>query len=722
MDIFCRNVPEQVGPNHLKKELTPVLARFNIIVFGCRRAGKKNAVLTILDSQKAQRLLDEYGQDEQRTRRPAKPLKIFAQPIYLSKSRTEPDEFALRHLRYEEEKHLAAQTATRTTNNVPRAPMSNAGSVAGGSVTHGHGHGQGHGPQIKSFNITTMSCGQWDYDGDRPVFIEFFRCPGFGKIVFGKSMLRIAMHNVAPSTEYYMEITYSNVDSIHVGTSQQATVTVTTQYAPRFFVSDLMEKLKAQTVKLLNKYAQAPSKRRVGHFAGNHGVTSGICFTYRFELQDSRDTFALSNLKGDGSVPPISRWVDKRFTYAQPFGFFKTRFEVSLEAQDIPFGLKFQLTKLVWNGDISVATMSELYPHILRLAELHGVENTINGLTMAALKLQYPSPDTHPRDVQVPALKILLEEMIERAKVQSSACFNLTHPNYVKVHRAQVTPSGIYLYGPNTETKNRVLRQHIDHINHFLRVEFVDETGDPLYFDPRSSQEEIYHGRFKGVLKQGIKIGERHFSFLGFSHSSLRNQTCWFVAPFTTKDGERFDAQSIIRGLGSFEHIRSPAKQAARIGQTFSETQSSIAVPEEAVFLNEPDIKRNGRVFSDGVGTLSLSLMYKIWSEYALREMVKPTVFQIRFAGMSSLYQTLYIAIADSKHFRRQGNGVIGHPTKRGPVGFTGVDGQIYGQQSLEHRDLRLWNQIATILSKLADYQNIGRPRCATRSFRESSS
>ncbi|WEW61966.1 RNA-directed 5'-3' RNA polymerase [Emydomyces testavorans] len=625
MEIFCRNVPEQVREKHLKKEFTFVLARFSIVTFSCRRAGKKNAYLTILDGDKAQRLLDEHGQDDARKQKPARLLKMFNQPIYLTKSRNEADEYLLRTLQLEEEKRLASQAANSKTANVPEPPISNVGSVP----TDHNANSQVN--RIKKFPVTTMSCGIWDYHHGHPAFVEFFRCPGIGKVVFGKSMLRVTMSNVAPSTEYYLEFSYSTVRSIHIGTSQQASVTVTADIAPRFFISDPMEKLKAQTAKMANKYAQVPTKRRVGHFGGNHEITSGACFTYRFELQDRRDTYAIRNLQGNDSFPPINRWVDRRVAYTQPFVFLKAQFDSFLHRQQVPFVLKFQIAKLVWNGEISPTKVLQLYPRILQLLAVHGVERIVEGLK--SLTLEYPDPDTHILDVDANSIASLLETTIDRAIFQRNDRLNLTHPKYVKAHRAQVTPSGIYLYGPNTEPKNRVLRQYSEYINHFLRVEFTDETGDPVYFDPRASLDEIFHGRFKDVLKQGIIIGERCFSFLGFSHSSLRSQTCWFVAPFTTDTGEHFDAQSIIQGLGSFNHIFSPSKLAARIGQTFSDTQTSIAIPEDAVYFNEPDVKRNGRVFSDGVGTLSASLMYKIWREYALRERVKPTVFQIRFAA-----------------------------------------------------------------------------------------
>jgi hypothetical protein len=98
------------------------------------------------------------------------------------------------------------------------------------------------------------------------------------------------------------------------------------------------------------------------------------------------------------------------------------------------------------------------------------------------------------------------------------------------------------------------------------------------------------------------------------------------------ENDESFDAHSIIQKLGSFAHIFSPAKQAARIGQAFSDTLTSIQISKD-IITRADDIVRNGRVFSDGVGTISYRTIYKIWREYALRAKVKPTVFQIRLGG-----------------------------------------------------------------------------------------
>ena len=103
------------------------------------------------------------------------------------------------------------------------------------------------------------------------------------------------------------------------------------------------------------------------------------------------------------------------------------------------------------------------------------------------------------------------------------------------------------------------------------------------------------------------------------------------MAPFTLNDSLTY-APGVIKDLGNFESIRSPAKCAARIGQAFSQTFSSVHIPSEA-FQIMPDIERNGRTFSDGVGTCSTEVLEKIWREYPQARGLKPTIFQIRFMG-----------------------------------------------------------------------------------------
>ena len=110
------------------------------------------------------------------------------------------------------------------------------------------------------------------------------------------------------------------------------------------------------------------------------------------------------------------------------------------------------------------------------------------------------------------------------------------------------------------------------------------------------------------------------------------------MAPFIL-NGNLIYARSVIKDLGDFSLIRSPAKCAARIGQAFSQTFSSVSIPQDAFFTMK-DIIRNGRTFSDGVGTCSPAVLQKIWEKYSQARGLKPTVLQIRFQGILSFHES----------------------------------------------------------------------------------
>lgn len=175
------------------------------------------------------------------------------------------------------------------------------------------------------------------------------------------------------------------------------------------------------------------------------------------------------------------------------------------------------------------------------------------------------------------------------------------------------------------------MRNYPEHIDYFLRVTFIDEDGEAVRYDPKADQKEIYEKRFKAFMDGSFIVAGRGFSFLGFSHSSLRSQTCWFMAPFVHKTHLQH-APIVIRQLGDFSSIRIPARCAARIGQAFTDTTGTVQI-EPGMLSRISDVKRNGRVFSDGVGTISLSLLRQVWRIYGAKRPLKPTILQIRYAG-----------------------------------------------------------------------------------------
>jgi hypothetical protein len=603
MEIFCRGVPEHVPDNQLKRGFAPLLKDFGITVFASRKAGKYNAIITITDATHGQRVLDRYGQDDKKEKdkkekkKNKQPVKLFGTRIYLEKGRNNPDEFLLRSL---EDK----QADSRTQLQHPEPA---------------------HIDLPSSFFVFGVSCGIWDYHNGNPVFVSCFELTLPGKIVFGRTTLRATLMDARTHKTYRLVFDYLSLseESIHIGTTQQPSITVTGTQAPRLYES---------TMKIRNGQLQE-CRERVSSFGGEHQVVS-TCLIYRFILQDRRDLTS-ARRAGHARHFDMHGWRDLPAKLDRPYSAFLNTFLDNISRQEIPYRVKFQMQKLVWNAYLSPRRASQLYAQVLHHLSREGSVAVVRGIQRMTQQIARLSPDIPQSDVDDQALAALLKESVELAAREQNATelLKAQQAQNIEIHKAQVTPCGIYLAGPSPETKNRVLREYIEYIDYFLRVEFLDEDGERVRFDPRAGNTVIFRSRFRGVLTSGIKVGGRTFQFLGFSHSSLRSQTCWFVAPFTTKSGEYFDSMSIVRKLGYFDAIRSPAKQAARIGQAFSDTLTSIRLSRDSVDMHVHDIERNGRVFSDGVGTISPALVYKVWREYALREKVKPTVFQIRIGG-----------------------------------------------------------------------------------------
>ncbi len=242
---------------------------------------------------------------------------------------------------------------------------------------------------------------------------------------------------------------------------------------------------------------------------------------------------------------------------------------------------------------------------------------------------------------------------------------------------------------PELENENRVLRKFPRHHDHFLRVQFCDENGQDLYFNAKIGLDRV-HSRFKQVLKEGIRIANRVYQFLGWSHSSLRSRSVWFVAPFSD-GGQRHSHLTIIKALGNFEEIFCPARCAARIGQAFSETPFAVPMTDEygdeirKVDLADVKSRDGSRVFSDGVGTISRAAL-DVVADYLPRRKQPPTC-------------------PPDPLCRGQGHAGAGQPARRLHHRHPAVHDQVCERRDGEPRDLRHGVQAHLARAQPADDQ-----------------
>ncbi|KAK1761553.1 RNA dependent RNA polymerase-domain-containing protein [Echria macrotheca] len=316
----------------------------------------------------------------------------------------------------------------------------------------------------------------------------------------------------------------------------------------------------------------------------------------------------------------------------------------------LPFDILVLLEALVKNSYLHPTIVLDLAAKLeYMFRQYRGSQNSQPPISVDAFKklftwIDYPSPQegSDPRQFQAQGILDYLVEAERKLKGDGDVALPLKKApqTMIEVFRAVVTPTRITLHGPELEASNRVLRKFPKHTDYFLRVNFCDEMGEDLFFNPKISLEPIYN-RFKKILTNGIPVAGRVYQFLGFSHSSLRSQSAWLLAPFF-HDGDLHAADFIIRNLGDFEEIKSPARRAARIGQTFSETPYSVLLEESGIQYDMiPDVERRDstgelRCFSDGVGTISWEAAEAIWDELPSSK-GSPTCFQVRWAGAKGM-------------------------------------------------------------------------------------
>ncbi|TCD63395.1 hypothetical protein EIP91_005603 [Steccherinum ochraceum] len=229
--------------------------------------------------------------------------------------------------------------------------------------------------------------------------------------------------------------------------------------------------------------------------------------------------------------------------------------------------------------------------------------------------------------------------------------YNTENETFQSLH-AIVTPTTYHLDGPYPERLNRVMRWYPKHHDCFLRVNFVDEAHLQFRFDRDVDGREFIKRRFGDILTNGLDIAGRHFKFLAYSQSALKDHAVWFMKEFVDEETQELVTPStIIKRIGNFTHlvydpklIYCPARYGARISQSFTATDSSItAEAEEVLMLDDIWDPTKTWAFTDGVGTISPELARAISNELrargrrANRGRTYPRAFQIRFMGTKGM-------------------------------------------------------------------------------------
>ncbi|KAK4183734.1 RNA dependent RNA polymerase-domain-containing protein [Podospora australis] len=652
MEAFLHRVPSDLSERGLERELKPLMEQLGITEWICEKAKSKSfGQITFLHEQDGKRFLEKHGQKTSTTPQPisrdkhqkypsATPrLSLRNQDVFCQLSKNKPSETALKGIQHdisERRRRALEKERSKANEKAEKAekPMDS----------------------VRPFVATGLCCGFHTFIDGRFTFVAEWSTVEHITVKFGK---RFLIFSLSPTRSPKVEVRISYQSIVSVVWSDHGSASVTLSGAPNVLQDpeDFAAQLLHLGISETNRFDRPPDRLRVDAIDDSHRFVSPFCLVYHFRSPLPVTGYGRSDfhteiwkLKQKELFDVIRYDLGFQHSVKIPnLGHFpdalnalREKLERYHQRNALPFGLLFLLQALVYNGYLHPLTVGEVADRLVQLFQDVDPNDTRPPISVDAFKklfewIDYPVPHADPQSFEASAIMQLLrkaETQVRESCAARSMLFKETE-TLIRVFRVVVSPFRITFHGPDLETKNRVLRRYGDHTDYFLRAQFCDETGQDLFFTPGVSLEPIYD-RFKAVLARGISIAGRVYKFLGFSHSSLRAHSVWLSAPFVYQGTLKIPAL-IIEGLGRFNKIKSPARRAARIGQAFSETPYTVSLDEYQIEVKRiPDIERCHRVFSDGVGTISLGAVESIHTLIP-ESKGSPTCFQIRWAGVKGM-------------------------------------------------------------------------------------
>ncbi|EAA34169.1 hypothetical protein GE21DRAFT_3662 [Neurospora crassa] len=616
MEVYIRNLPQGLSERSLTAHLKPFMDNLGIRHYDCnKRSNQPFGKVIFITAREALNFIAKHPR-----------LYIMNQQAECRVSKPQPKDLKnlVNGILYEaEEKERRKKAWEENTSNNARPART---------------------PTL-ALDADVLDCGHWSYIDGNLTFITEWSSSLRVSAKFAKHDLVItslAESQVSIPYRYIHELVWSNGGH----------VAVTLAHAPTFL---------SPPIPLLRP--GQPKRMRLEACDSNHAKVSKFCLVYHFKVSDKHLKQNQGSYRGSDFRTAINGlneqemfWVT-HYTFAiqttspqDAYAVAVDRLRAALleyEGRDtLPYSLLFNLQALVYMSYLHPTTVLKLAK---RLADMFETARRSgqrqDPISVDAFKdlfktIDWPSPSLSSAEELA---QFEVEGIIEHLKktekrMREGYTLRLNEeipPGLTKIYRALVTPTRIELHGPELEAKNRILRKFPEHQDHFLRVQFAEEDGQDLFFNSAVSMDAIYQ-RFKDVLTNGISVGGRVYRFLGFSHSSLRAHSLWLAAPFIY-DGKLQLASNIIEDLGDFRNIMSPARRAARIGQAFSETPYSVSLYDHGIdVIRQRDVKRNERVFSDGVGIISQGALEVIHREIP-ESKGYPNCLQVRWAGAKGM-------------------------------------------------------------------------------------
>lgn len=508
MEVFVHNVPNQLSRDGFKRELDPIMERLQIVDFMCDKPKSKHfGFITFLRKDDGNRFLAAHGQDEfpsgflGNLRFKAR-LSLVGVDTFCKAGDREPNPLIIRTLEHEAElrkKRLGIKPET-----------------------------------VISFGMTSLSCGRCDFVREQLVYTPEESWAMEGVMNFRK-------RDVVVKTQSHI-IRMPLVTVLGMVYSRDGVLTMTLSDMPFFFEVEAHKGAGLEFEYIANNGHPAPEvarrRTRACALSEEHSKIVGQCLVYQFRVSNDSFDEKTEQLK-EWDITMVRNEIITAPLPAKKEAKLITQLQILREMLAgytkhalLPFGMLYQLQALATNAYLHPATVIALTRAILE-TNLRDKDTKKTSISVEALKklmetISWPFPHENPRSFEIGALIEQVKQNHIQIQMNLSYRYSSINPaaNMARINRVTVTPTRITFNGPEVEPMNRILRKFPNHHENFIRVQFCDENGQDLFFSANVNYDKVFM-RFKQVVTSGIQIAGRMFTFLGFSHSSLRSHSVW---------------------------------------------------------------------------------------------------------------------------------------------------------------------------------------------------
>lgn len=510
------NLPFDLSEEGLSAQLEPFMKQLAIVNYTCTKPRKKRiGFIIFLSSNDGQRFLAHHGEvntsQGSRLRRSVSKLQFLKTDIFCKVSERKPSDIAIESLKFNAEQRGKEKQLYDTEKD----------------------------DSMVVFRMKDSSCGYCTFIGDHLAYVPEVKWQYEGTMRFTKRNIVVKMGNIT------IRIPIKTV--VHLVWFTDGSLTFTLSTVPLFF-SDLSEVDRMIANLFLNfnvggtsSTTSDYSRRRLcslRNLGEEHAKVVGQCLVYQFNVSSPLLNQKIDELKKLELTVTSYEFANRRTLIAQEKDFITQMkaLEGALanytQNNSLPFAILFQLQALAQNAYLLPCTVLRLAQGLSEIFSANRSAGkrpwSVDSIKRLFDTIDWPFPHGDPLEFEVDSLLETIRKNMQEMQDtvgQRNGAFSPSQ-NITPICRAMVTPSRITLHGPEMEPGNRILRKFPNHHDYFIRVQFCDENGEDLRFNPRVNNDDIF-SRFENILKTGIMIAGRTYTFLGFSHSSLRSHSVW---------------------------------------------------------------------------------------------------------------------------------------------------------------------------------------------------